>query len=96
MFDLPVITEKDRKLAAKFRNYLIDDGFLMMQFSIYSRICKNNDDLLKHSTRIRMKAPKTGNIRMLSITEKQYNDMEMIYGIKSEEENISTDNLLIF
>ena len=50
MFDLPVITEKERKIATKFRKYLLDDGFIMMQYSVYSRICKNNDDLNKHIT----------------------------------------------
>ena len=48
MFDLPVITEKERKIATKFRKFLLDDGYIMMQYSVYSRICKNNDDLNKH------------------------------------------------
>ena len=52
MFDLPVITEKERKIATKFRKYLLDDGFIMMQYSVYSRICKNNDDLNKHINRL--------------------------------------------
>ena len=96
MFDLPVITDKDRKLATKFRNFLLDDGYIMMQYSVYSRICKNNDDVAKHSIRLKMNAPKTGNIRMLSVTEKQYCDMQMIYGIKKADEEISSTNLLIF
>ena len=45
MFDLQVGAEKERKMATKFRNFLLDDGYIMMQFSVYSRICKNNDDL---------------------------------------------------
>lgn len=55
MFDLPVITEKERKIATKFRKYLLDDGFIMMQYSVYSRICKNNDDLNKHINRLKIK-----------------------------------------
>ena len=45
MFDLPVITDKEKKTATKFRKFLLDEGFIMMQYSVYSRICKNNDDL---------------------------------------------------
>ena len=68
----------------------------MMQFSVYSRICKNNDDLLKHVNRIKINAPKSGNIRMIQITENQYNNMIMFSGQKAIEEDISEDNLIIF
>lgn len=96
MFDLPVNTDKERKLATKFRNFLLDDGYIMMQYSVYSRICKNNDDLSKHINRLKINAPKKGNIRLISITEKQYNNMIMFAGTKEIEEDISIDNLLVF
>ena len=38
-FDLPVVTAKEKKAAAKFRKFLIKDGYNMMQWSVYSRIC---------------------------------------------------------
>ena len=96
MFDLPVITEKERKIATKFRKFLLDDGYIMMQYSVYSRICKNNDDLNKHITRIKLNTPVTGNIRLIQVTENQYNNMIMFCGNKKVEEDISIDNLLIF
>lgn len=96
MFDLPVVTEKDRKIASKFRDFLLDDGYIMMQYSVYSRICKNNDDLKKHINRLKINSPKTGNIRLLQITENQYNNMIMFCGSKSREEDISIENLLVF
>lgn len=96
MFDLPVVTEKERKIANKFRNFLLDDGYIMMQFSVYSRICKNNDDLNKHINKLKINAPKNGNIRLIQITENQYNNMIMFCGEKKAEEEISIDSLLIF
>lgn len=96
MFDLPVITDTQKRIATKFRNFLLDDGYIMMQFSVYSRICKNNDDLLKHVNRIKINAPKSGNIRMIQITENQYNNMIMFSGQKAIEEDIAEDNLIIF
>ena len=96
MFDLPVITEKEKKIAVKFRKFLLDDGYIMMQYSVYSRICKNNDDLNKHINRLRINSPKTGNIRLLQVTENQYNNMIMFCGTKSVEEEISIENLLVF
>ena len=96
MFDLPMVTEKEKKIATKFRKYLLDDGFIMMQFSVYSRICKNNDDLNKHINRLKINAPKSGNIRLLQVTENQYNNMIMFSGEKSVGEDISIENLLVF
>jgi len=96
MFDLPVVTEKERKVATKFRNFLLKDGYIMMQYSVYSRICKNNDDLLKHVNRLKINVPFNGNIRLLQVTEKQYNDMLLLCGEKKTEENISIENIVIF
>lgn len=96
MFDLPVVTDKERKVASKFRNFLLNDGYIMMQYSVYSRICKNNDDLNKHIIRLKTNIPNTGNIRIIEVTEKQYNNMIMLCGNKSKSEEISIDNLLIF
>ena len=43
-----------------------------------------------------MNAPKSGNIRLIQVTEKQYNNMIMFAGTKETEENISIENLLVF
>lgn len=96
MFDLPVITDKEKKIATKFRKFLLDEGFIMMQYSVYSRICKNNDDLNKHINRLKLNTPKNGNIRLLQVTENQYNNIIMFSGTKATEEDISIENLLIF
>lgn len=55
MFDLPVGTKKERREAAQFRNYLLNEGYVMMQFSVYCRIC-NGYDMVK---KIRAKNRKT-------------------------------------
>lgn len=96
MFDLPVVTEKEKKIATKFRNFLLDDGFIMMQFSVYSRICKNNDDLNKHINRIKANVPTNGNVRLLQVTENQYSNMIMFCGERKIEEDISIENILVF
>lgn len=95
MFDMPVITAEDKREYTKFRNKLIDDGFMMIQFSVYVRICKNQDDVIKHVNRVKLMGPKRGNIRLLQVTEKQYEDMIMIRGIKSDDESFSNDSLII-
>ena len=63
MFDLPVITEEEKRIYGKFRKFLLKDGYIMMQYSIYSRVCKNSDDVEKHVNRIKQNLPDKGNIR---------------------------------
>ena len=47
-FDLPTKTKKERKKYTEFRRFLLKDGFIMMQFSVYSRICKGEDSVATH------------------------------------------------
>ena len=52
-FDLPTITDKDRREYRHFRKFLIKNGFFMMQESVYTRMVLNQSversiiDLLK-------------------------------------------------
>lgn len=40
-FDLPVETTEDRRQYSTFRRYLISQGFIMIQKSVYSKIALN-------------------------------------------------------
>lgn len=95
MFDMPVVTAEERREYSQFRKKLIDDGFIMIQFSIYVRICKNQDDVIKHVTRVKSFAPSRGNIRLLQVTEKQYEQMIMLRGVKTDNEKDGTNSLII-
>ena len=95
MFDMPTITNEDKKNYSKFRDNLIDDGFIMIQFSVYVRICKNQDDIIKHTNRVKLFAPSKGNIRLLQVTEKHYEQMLMLRGIKNDDEKESNNSMII-
>lgn len=96
-FDLPVKTKTQRKAATGFRNFLLKDGFFMVQFSVYCRICNGYDDVEKHKSRIRTNKPDNGSVRMLVITEKQYEKMELIIGeLVKEEKHAVFEQLSIF
>ena len=49
-FDLPVQTKTERRHATAFRNFLLKDGYHMLQFSVYARVCNGNDAVQKSST----------------------------------------------
>ena len=59
-FDLPVGTKTDRRWATRFRNFLKDDGFLMLQFSVYARVCRGEDAADKHAQRVTKNLPPKG------------------------------------
>lgn len=56
-FDLPVQTKTERRHATAFRNFLLKDGYHMLQFSVYARVCNGNDAVKKHESRLRETAP---------------------------------------
>ena len=72
MFDLPVTTKKQQKIATLFRNRLLGDGYSMLQFSVYMRSCSSWERMKKHAHRLRLIAPSGGNIKAIMITEKQW------------------------
>lgn len=89
-FDLPVITKKQRKVYADFRKYLIKNGYMMMQYSIYSKIFNNRDALNNHINILNKNVPQEGHLRIMMVTEKQYSKMVIIIGGKSNQEKVLT------
>ncbi len=67
----------------------------MLQLSVYSRICKGQDDVEKHTKRLKSLIPKSGSVRLLTITEKQYASMEILVGSLKKEEEIGDKQLLL-
>lgn len=86
-FDLPVRTKRQRKVATAFRNFLIKDGYFMIQYSIYCRVCNGRDAVEKHKARIYNNKPDNGSVRILVITEKMYENMEIVIGKRVREED---------
>ncbi len=93
-FDLPNIYAKDKRNYLKFRKYLINEGFIMMQESVYSKLVLNSQQSAFLTDRIRKNAPSKGLIQVLTITEKQYSQIEYIIG-KSNSKIINSEDRLI-
>lgn len=91
-FDLPASTKTERGNAARFRTGLLNDGYYMMQWSVYSRICKGLANVAKHSQRLKCMLPPRGSIRLLVVTEKQFADMEILVGGQKKWRKLVTNN----
>ncbi|MBQ2982010.1 MAG: CRISPR-associated endonuclease Cas2 [Lachnospiraceae bacterium] len=93
-FDLPVLTEKNRKDYRAFRKFLIKSGFLMLQESVYCKLAQNAtvaDTILEN---VRKNKPDAGLVQVLRVTEKQYAKMELVVG-ENNSKVIDTDERLV-
>lgn len=93
-FDLPNIYARDKKNYLKFRKHLVNEGFVMMQESVYSKLVLNTQQSELLVERIRKQAPKKGLIQVLTITEKQYSQIEYIIG-EGKTKIINDENRLV-
>ena len=80
MFDLPTLTVEDNRNYRQFRKFLIKSGFIMMQESIYTKLALNPSSAELYRKQVRKAIPKDGLVQMLTITEKQFQDMELLLG----------------
>ena len=96
-FDLPVTTKAERKAASRFRHFLLNDGYYMMQFSCYCRICGSYEIADKHEGRLRANLPDQGSVRALIVTEKQFSKMKVYVGeCHPNERKVHGEQLLLF
>ena len=94
-FDLPTVTEQDKKEYRKFRKFLLQEGFVMMQESVYTKLALNGGtaDLIKN--KIRSNKPNAGLVEILTITEKQYSKIEYITGEESRSVINGEERLIV-
>ncbi len=94
MFDLPVETKVDRQNYRLFRRYLLQSGFIMMQESIYCKLVLNKTVGNTVQNGVRIHKPPKGLVQMMSITEKQFGDIEYIVGDAHTEIINSTERYI--
>ena len=83
-FDLPVTTKKERKAATQFRKLIMNDGFSMMQYSVYIRHCGSYESAEMHIKRVKTFVPESGSVSILRVTDKQYSEIVNFYGKKNK------------
>lgn len=94
-FDLPNVYSIDKRNYNRFRKYLIKEGFIMLQESVYSKISLNNQQSDALIQRIKKNSPKKGVIQLLTITEKQYSNIQYILGNNENKVINSEDRLIV-
>lgn len=75
MFDLPVLTKRERKEANAFRKQLQNKGFERCQLSVYARWCAGKEVVERHVKQIKGFLPEGGKVDVVTITDKQYENI---------------------
>ncbi len=94
-FDLPVLTESNRRDYRTFRKYLIKSGFMMVQESVYCKLAQNGSVADAVVENIKKNKPHEGLVQVLRVTEKQYNKMDFIVGERTGDVLTSDERLVI-
>lgn len=88
LFDLPVQTKPQRRTATKFRQFLLDQGFEMTQFSVYMKWCVGREQVDALTGKVRSNLPGAGSVQIVTITDRQYQNIACFNGHKrSRREN---------
>jgi len=96
-YDLPVLSEVEIRRYTRFRKYLLKSGYIMMQYSIYSKIFPNRDTIKWHMQNLEKNLPPDGSVMVMQVTEKQYQSIQSLVGSKKAlDRKITSKTLLAF
>ena len=96
-FDLPMVTKTEKRAYTVFRRFLLNDGYDMIQFSVYGRILTGNDAEAKHMKRLVDNLPPEGSVRCLTVTEKQFASTKILVGLPLfQEKAVKASQMLLF
>ena len=95
LFDLPMLSSEDRRVYSKFRRRLMKSGFMMLQESVYVKMALNTTQVNQIISEVKKIKPEKGVVQVLSITEKQFQNMEHITGTYQSEVLDSDERLVI-
>lgn len=96
LFDLPTETKRQRTEYRRFREKLLTDGFVMLQYSVYARPCPTFEDAEKHALRVEDWLPPEGHVRVVSLTSLQYARMKVFFGETARDPESEPSQLSFF
>lgn len=96
LFDLPVLTAQQRKKATKFREFLLDEGFCMMQFSCYIKFTAGKEQAEALARKIAVAVPSGGKVDVLFFTDRQYEAIKSFRGTGQRERPEKPDQFQLF
>ena len=96
LFDLPVVTKAQKREYVRFRKFLLKEGFCMLQYSVYARYYVSEESTEPIRSAIRASTPPQGQVRVVSVTDRQFSKMEVYYGKKRKPAEEPPRQLMLF
>ncbi|GHV21563.1 CRISPR-associated endoribonuclease Cas2 [Planctomycetales bacterium] len=96
LFDLPVLTSAERRDYARFRKMLLDEGFDMLQYSVYARYYRSEESSEAERNFIKKNLPPDGQVRLLMVTDRQFGKQEIFWGKEKTPLEKQPEQLLLF
>jgi CRISPR-associated protein Cas2 len=95
MFDMPTVSSSDKKSYRDFRKFLLSEGFIMHQYSVYSKLVLNDTAARAMLNKLKKNTPTKGSISLLKVTEKQFARMEYLRG-QADTSVANSDSRIVF
>ena len=96
LFDLPTDTQSARRAYTRFRKKLLQNGFTMLQYSVYARYCPSEERANVFRGKIRHALPGDGEVRLISITDIQYGKMQIYHGKRRKAPESAPEQVEMF
>ena len=96
LFDLPTTTPKERKAYTRFRDFLLDNGFEMAQYSVYVRHTNGKDAITAIIRKVEAAMPPEGKVDILQFTDRQYENIVCLRGRRRDDSPENPAQLVLF
>jgi CRISPR-associated protein Cas2 len=96
MFDLPVDEPELRREYTRFRKALLKEGFTMLQYSVYVHYVRSEESEEVFRRKVHTALPSHGQVRLVSITDRQFEKMEVYVGKKRTRVEDPPHQLMLF
>lgn len=96
LFDLPTTTPEERRAYTRFRDFLLDNGFEMAQFSVYVRHTNGKDAIEAIIRKVEGAMPPEGKVDILQFTDKQYENIVCLRGARRADSPKNPEQLVMF
>ena len=96
MFDLPTTTREERGAYKQFRDFLLDESFVMAQYSVYMRHTTGKSQIAPILKRVEASMPPEGKVDIFQFTDRQYADIVSLRGQRRLESRENPEQLVMF
>ena len=96
LFDLPTTKQEERRSYTQFRDFLLDNGFEMAQFSVYVRHTNGKDAIEAIIRKVEAAMPPEGKVDILQFTDKQYENIVCLRGARRADSPKNPEQLVMF